>query len=210
MRPLAAADKSAAMTETPALMSPDEITALFTRADGTFLCARWGRPIAPVVFGLADETLDVFRSAIRAVTGHAGAALAETDPEMGSNLMLFFVRDWDELQGVPDLDRLTGQPGLPARLVEAGADHYRLFRFDPDGGIRACLTFLRLSGPLADAHPAQLAEALAVRAMLTFAREVAPSRPLATLIRAAYDPVLPVAARDPSFALRLSARMARG
>ncbi|AUH64671.1 hypothetical protein [Paracoccus zhejiangensis] len=191
-------------------LTPDEIAALFTRADGSFLCARWGRPVAPVIFGLADETLDIFRSAIRAVTSHAGLALAETDPEMGSNLMIFFTRDWDELADVPDLDRLTGQPGLPARLAEAGADQYRLFRFDADGGIRACLTFARLSGALADAHPAQLAEALAVRAMLTFARDVTPSRPLAALIRAAYDPVLPVASTDPSLALRLAARMAAG
>ena len=32
-------------------MQPDEIARLFTRADGTYLCARWGRPIVPVVFG---------------------------------------------------------------------------------------------------------------------------------------------------------------
>ncbi|TRW97528.1 hypothetical protein FNJ84_08455 [Paracoccus sp. M683] len=191
-------------------LDADRITLLFTRPDGSFLCARWGRPIAPVIFGLSDETLDVFRSAIRAVAAHAGAAVTETDPEMGSNLMLFFVRDWDELAGVPDLDRLTGQPGLPARLAQAGADQYRLFRFDADGGIRACLTFVRMSGALAEAHPAQLAEVLAVRAMLTFAQDVTPSRALAALIRAAYDPVLPAAAHDPSFALRLAARLAAG
>lgn len=191
-------------------LDADQIAALFTRPDGTFLCARWGRPIAPVIFGLADDSLAIFRTAIRAVVTDAGATLAETDPEMGSNLMIFFVRDWDELDGVPDLDRLTDQPGLPARLAEAKADQYRLFRFDPDGGIRACLTFLRLSGALAEAHPAQLAEALAVRAMLTFARDVTPSRPLAALIRAAYAPVLPAAATDPSYALRLAARIAAG
>lgn len=188
-------------------MTPEEITALFTREDGSFLCARWGRPVAPVIFGLADETLNIFRAAIRAVTGDAAVPLLDTDPEMGSNLMMFFVRDWGELEGVPDLDRLTDQPGLPARLAEAAADQYRLFRFDPDGGIRACLTFVSMSGALADAHPAQLAEALAVRAMLTFSRDVTPSVQMAALIRAAYSPVPPVAATDPSFALRLAARM---
>lgn len=196
------------MDQTAAPLSPDDIQRLFTREDGSFLCARWGRPLAPVIFGLADETLDVFRAAIRAVATHSGAAMAETDPEMGSNLMVFFTRDWDELTGLPDLDRLTGQADLPVRLAASGADHYRLFRFDPDGGIRACLIFLRMSGALAEAHPAELAEALAVRAMLTFAHEVTPSPALAALIRAAYDPVLPVAANDPSHALRLAARMA--
>lgn len=188
-------------------MEAERIAALFTREDGSFLCARWGRPVAPVIFGLAEETLAIFRSAIRAGFAHAGHPLAETDPEMGANLMVFVMRDWDELAGVPDLDALTGQPGLPDRLAAAGADQYRILRFDPDGGIRACLMFLRMAGPLGQAHPAELAEALTMRAALSFATEVSPTAELAALIRAAYDPVLTVAASDPSHALRLSARM---
>ncbi|WP_374298593.1 hypothetical protein [Paracoccus sp. (in: a-proteobacteria)] len=187
-------------------MTPDRITALFTRADGTFLCARWGRPVAPVIFGLADESLDIFRGAIRAGFAHAGHPLAETDPEMGANLMLFFVRDWSDLADIPDLDRLTAAPGLGERLERSGADQYRMFRFDADGGIRACLGFLRMGGALADSHPAQLAESLFMRCALTFAQDIAPSAAMAALIRAAYDPVLPVAATDPAHALRLAAR----
>ncbi|WJS84752.1 hypothetical protein [Paracoccus sp. TOH] len=185
---------------------PQAIEALFTR-DGRYLCARWGRPVAPVVFGLADESLPIFREALRAVLTHAGQPMAETDPEMGANLMTFFVRDWDELGGLPDLDRLTGQPGLPERLKAGSADQYRLFRFDADGAIRACLTFVNMGGALADSHPGQLAETLAVRAMLTFARDVVPSAELARLIRAAYDPVMPAVATDAAHALRLAARL---
>ena len=55
--------------------------------------------------------------------------------------------------------------------------------------------------------PAVLAEALAVRSILTFADEVNASEDLARLIRAAYDPVMPNAATDPSHAIRLAARM---
>ncbi|MTE00901.1 hypothetical protein GIY56_11410 [Paracoccus sp. YIM 132242] len=188
-------------------MTADQIAALFTRTDGTFLCARWGRPVAPVIFGLADESLDIFRGAIRAGFAHARHPLTDADPEMGANLMLFFVRDWPDLAGIPDLDRLTDAPGLPDRLARTDADQYRMFRFDPDGGIRACLGFLRMGGRLADSHPGQLAEALFMRCALTFARDIAPSAPVAALIRAAYDPVLPVAATDPAHALRLAARM---
>ena len=68
----------------------------------------------------------------------------------------------------------------------------------------------RMSGPLGQLHPAVLAETLAMRALLSFAVEITPSPDLAALIRAAYDPVLPDAARDPSHALRLVARMAQG
>jgi len=191
------------------VLDSDQIAGLFTR-DGRYLCARWGRPVAPVIFGLADETLDIFREVMRAALAHARHPLAETDPEMGANMMTFLVRDWGELEDVPDLERLTGQAGLAARLKEQGADQYRIFRFDADGGIRACLSFVNMGGALRDAHPAQLAEMLAMRSLLTFARDVTPSAEIAALIRAAYDPVMPVAATDPSHALRLAARLASG
>lgn len=191
----------------PARPDPDAIAALFTAADGGFLCARWGRPVAPVVFGLDDATLSVFRAALIAPFAHAGQPLTDTDPETGANLMIFAVRDWAELDGIPDLDRLTGIPDLPGRLMAENAERYQLLRFDGAGAIRACLTFLRLGGALAQAHPAQLAESVAVNALLSWARPVTPSPELAALIRAAYDPLLPGCARDPSHALRLAARL---
>lgn len=189
-------------------MDAAAIEAMFTRPDGSFLCARWGRPVAPVVFGLADGSLDIFRGALRAGFAHARHPVTEADPEMGANLMLFFVRDWSELSGVPDLDRLTGVPGLPERLARDGADQYRLFRFDAEGGIRACLSFLNMGGALAEAHPGGLAERVTMQSALTFAAEVTPSSQLAGVIRAAYDPVLPVATTQPAHALRLAARLA--
>ncbi|MBD9526479.1 hypothetical protein [Paracoccus sp. PAR01] len=190
------------------MFGADDIAALFTR-DGNYLCARWGRPVAPVIFGLSDETLAIFRDVTRAALVHAGHPQVETDPEMGANLMSFFVRDWDELSDIPDLDGLTGQQDLPQRLKAQTADQYRIFRFDSDGGIRACMTFVNMGGGLADAHPAGLAEMMVMRALLTFAQDVTPSRELADLIRVAYDPVLPVVARDQSHAMRLAARLQR-
>ncbi|MEM7632739.1 MAG: hypothetical protein AAF227_12130, partial [Pseudomonadota bacterium] len=83
----------------------------FTRADGTYLFARWGRPIAPVVFGVDDATLGIVKGAIEAVVALAGHKMTEVDPELGVNLLVFFIRDWDELPATPDLDRLL--PELP-------------------------------------------------------------------------------------------------
>ncbi|HAW48630.1 MAG TPA: hypothetical protein DCX34_15600, partial [Roseovarius sp.] len=101
-------------------MTPDEIAALFTRADGEFLFARWGRPIVPVVFGVEDATLSVVKGAVEAVVAMAGHKMAETDPELGANLMLFFFCDWKELPEVPGLDRLIPDLGpLVARLEAA-------------------------------------------------------------------------------------------
>lgn len=190
----------------PQPLSPETITALFTRED-RYLCARWGRPVAPVIFGLEDESLAIFREAISAVLRDIRHPLVETDPEMGANLMVFFLRDWSELSASPDLTSLTNQPDLGARLAAQKANHYQMFRFDADGSIRACLIFLNMGGALAKAHPGPLAETMAVRAMLTFAQDVTANADLAALLRAAYDPLLPAVATDPSHGLRLSARM---
>ena len=75
-----------------ALLLPEEIEALFTREDGTYAFARWGRPIAPIVFGVTDETLVTVKGAVEAVVTLAGHQMAETDPELGANLMFFFFR----------------------------------------------------------------------------------------------------------------------
>ena len=203
-------------------MDADEIGQLFTRGDGSYLCARWGRPIVPVVFGVDDATLRVVKGAVEAVVTLAAHKMAETDPELGANLMVFFVRDWDELCGVPNLDRLVeGLPGLVKRLETAGANQYRLFRFDQAGAIRACFVFVRLDTHLS-ALPAETValsqavqsillwsdQAFALRAPLGMLGEVAVLRPeIAQVIRAAYDPLMPAVAHDPSHALRLAARV---
>jgi hypothetical protein len=205
-------------------MTADEITALFTRADGSYLCARWGRPIVPVVFGIDDASLPVVKGAMEAVVVLAGHRMAETDPELGANLMVFFTRDWAELPEVPNLDRLVPDlAALCARLEAAGANQYRIFRFDPAGAIRAAFVFLRMDAHLAAVPAYTLALSQAVqtillwsdraftdRAALEMAADGVRLRPgIAALVRAAYDPVLPGVAQDPSHALRLAARIAR-
>ena len=99
-------------------MTPDETTALFTRSDESYLFARWGRPIAPIVFGVEDNTLSVLKGACEAICALAGHKMAETDPELGANLMVFFFRDWAELLEVPDLDRQA-----PTRQRHNGFSH---------------------------------------------------------------------------------------
>ncbi len=203
-------------------VTPNEIEALFTRESGEFLFARWGRPIAPIVFGVEDETLATIKGAFEAVVTLAGHTMAETDPELGANCMVFFFRDWEELLEVPDLDRLIPDLApLVARLVAAQANQYRVFRFEEDGSIRAGFVFLRMDKQMSGIPAETLALSQVVQTILlwsdtTFrstsplaiAGEATILRPdIAALIRAAYDPVLPGATRDPSHALRLFARL---
>ncbi|SEP82224.1 hypothetical protein SAMN05428995_101908 [Loktanella sp. DSM 29012] len=202
----------------------NDLAGYFTRSDGTYLCARWGRPIVPVVFGVDDATLSVFKGAIEAIVALAGHKMAETDGELGANLMVFFCRDWHELSDVPHLDRLVPElDALVARLQAAQANQYRIFRFDPDGAVKAAFVFLRMDQHL-EAVPADtLALSQAVQTILLWSDTAfmdasplaildgaAVVRPeVAQVIRAAYDPVMPVVAHDPAHALRLAARVGK-
>ena len=203
-------------------MNNDEIEALFTRSDGGFAFARWGRPVAPIVFGVQDETLSVVKGALEAVMALSGHKMAETDPELGSNLMVFFFREWDELPEVPGLGRLIPElPSLLDRLKAVDANQYRIFHFDEQGAIKACFVFLRMDENLESVPADTLALSQIVQSVLLWSdtafKEKSPLaiagektilRPdIAGLIRAAYDPVLPASAEDSSHALRLAARV---
>ncbi|MDO6731700.1 hypothetical protein Q4577_16835 [Marinovum sp. 2_MG-2023] len=203
-------------------MNAIEIEPLFTRSDGAYHFARWGRPIAPIVFGVTEGTLPVIKGALEAVVAMAGHHIAETDPELGSNCMFFFFRDWDELPDVPDLDKLVPDlVALVGRLKSADANQYRVFRFDDAGAIKACFVFLRMDDALGAMPAETLALGQIVRVMLLWSdaafAEVSPLaiagdqtilRPeIGAVIRAGYDPVMPAVSQDPVHAMRLAARV---
>ncbi|MEP3330646.1 hypothetical protein [Sedimentitalea sp.] len=205
-------------------MTPEEIEALFVTSAGEYRFARWGRPIVPVIFGVQDETLPVIKGAFEAVCTLARHQMAEADPELGTNCMVFFFRAWSELLEVPDLDRLIPELApLVARLQEADANQYRLFRFDEAGAIKAAFVFLRMDDALSELPAETLAlgqvvqvallwsdNAFRERSPLALAASTTILRPeIARVIRAAYDPAMPLTAQDSSHALRLAARMAR-
>ena len=205
------------------MLTDKDIAAYFTRKDGTYLCARWGRPIAPIVFGVDDGTLNIFKGAVEALSALTQHPLAETDFELGVNLMFFMFKSWDELSDLPDLDRLVPElDQLVPKLKSQGASQYRLFRFDDQGAIQACFVFICMDGPLADWPAESLALVQASQAFLLWGDQAFAERsPLARLpngadilrpdvgdiLRAAYAPELPHVAHDASFSLRLFARV---
>ena len=205
------------------MLTVTEIEQMFTHSDTGYVFARWGRPICPVVFGVLDETLSVVKSAIEAVCLACGHTINELDPELGSNLMMFFFSDWDELRAVPDLDQLIPDlSGVVDRLQMAQANQYRAFRFDDAGAIQACFVFLRVDDALEELSADSLALSQAVQAMLLWSQAAFSDRsPLAVLetgttvlhpeitavLLAAYDPTMPARADDPSHALRMDARI---
>ncbi len=205
------------------MMTPDDIQSLFTRSDDSYLFARWGRPIAPILFGVEDSTIGVVKGAFEALCALTGHKMAETDPEIGANVMMFFFRDWQELLAVPDLHRMVdGLAETVAQLSEAGANQYRVFRFDEAGAIKACFVFLKADEALSAVPAEDLALAQAAQAFLLWSDTAFKTRsPLAdlgkghvvlhpevsALLKAAYDPILPAIAKDACHALRLFARM---
>ena len=202
---------------------PEWVQALFTRSEGDFRFARWGRALAPVIVGTDDTGCRIFEAGIRAVAGVPGLPVTELDPGLGANFMVFLVNAWAELTEAPNLVRLIPNlTDLIANLDAQGANQYRVFSFDEHGSIRLCITLLRYDEVL-QAVPAQtLAVGQALQGMLLWSdRAFTNESPIALtedgtclvkpayarLLKAAYDPALPASARDPSFALRLAARL---
>jgi len=186
------------------MIQADEIERLFTRSDGSYLFARWGRPIVPVVIGVDDASLSVFKGAL------------------GVNLMVFVFKAWGELLEVPKLDALVpGLVPLVNRLRATDANQYRFFRFDADGAIKAAFVFLRMDKHMEAVSADTLALSQAAQTIVLWSDEAFKgTAPIATLkdrtvlrpeiaqvIQASYDVVMPVVARDPSHALRVAARI---
>ncbi len=204
------------------LMGPEQVQALFEDPQAGFRFARWSRPIVPVVFGVDDDTLAVVKGALEAVVTLAGHQISDTDPEMGANLMIFFLRDWEELRGIPDLEGLIPELAeLLPKLQAQSANQYRLFRFESDGSIRAAFVFLRMDDALAGMAAEDLALIQAARVILLWGRDafskgsplaiangVGVLRPeIAGLIKVAYLPELPSASTDAALGMRLFARL---
>jgi len=185
-------------------MDAQTVEKLFTRSGGDYAFAR----------------LSLIKGAVEAVCQLAGHEMVELDPELGANFMWFFLEDWRELLEVPNLDRLIPELApLVERLVAGDANQYRIFRFDDAGGIQACFVFLRMNDDLKSVSAETLALSQVVQSILLWSdlafRDRSPLavangttvlRPdIAEVIRAAYDPVMPLAAQDASHALRLAA-----
>ncbi|MEL6766527.1 MAG: hypothetical protein AAFP17_05055 [Pseudomonadota bacterium] len=212
------------------------IRALFTRSDGAYRFARWGRPLVPALFGLTEEGERIWREALRASGSIGGLALAEEDPELGVNFLVFSCNAWAELRAVPGMDRLVPDLQRLLGVLEAsGANQYRIFGFapaaaggtDPEapGPIRICITLLRRDDVFATMSERALALGQCVQGLLLWSdhaftaespvaaiegvgRAVVTPR-LQHVLRAAYAPTLPDAADDPSHAAGMAAVVQR-
>lgn len=201
------------------------ITSLFTRSDGTFRFARWGRPLAPVVYGTNDEGIRIVEEALAAIALPTRLEIRDLDPELGANFMVFFSRDWAELRDVPHLGKLIPDlDRLVTTLSAAGANQYRIFGFDDQGAIRICITLLCYDADLQQISAQTLAVSQCYQGLLLWSDHAFTTEsPIALIdegrcivkpwynciLRAAYDPVLPACGDDPSLALRLAARVKR-
>ncbi len=205
------------------ILTPERVEKLFTAREGGYRFSRWGRPIAPVVFGVDNDTLDHLKDAMRSVVNISGAEFAETDPELGANLMVFFCTDWDELDMVPNLGQLLPDFDiLKSSLKRTGANQYRTFSFDEQGAIRVCIVLLRYDEHMANATIQTVGVGQMTQCILLWGDNafdddspiaIVPENGMcivkpeyAALIRAAYDPAMPPSATDPSHAMRLAAR----
>lgn len=203
-------------------ISPEIIENMFT-SGSSYRFARWGRPIAPVIFGTNDATLDALKDAFVITASLADMRLVDTDPEFGSNFMVFFCKNWDEVSEIPDVDKLLPNvKTVIGDLKSNKANQYRRFAFDENGAIKFCIVLIRLDKQMASSSVQSIGTVQMMRSLLTWSEKafdkiapvgvlpennmtvVVPS--VAAVIRAAYDGTMPAASDDTSHALRLYAR----
>ena len=204
-------------------LSLKEIETLFTGSDGVFRFARWNRPIVPIIFGVDDETLVHLKTSIVTTIGITGNKIEETNPELGANLMWFFCKEWEEILSVPDLKKLIPNLNdIVKKLQTTSTKSYRIFAFDNEGGIKMCVQLIKVSDETAEMSIQALATGETFQCLVLFSSKAfidespiaqisqnnlcVPKPEYAALVRAAYDPVLPVSSQDKSHALRLFAR----
>jgi len=110
-------------------MDTDQIAALFTRADGTYLCARWGRPFrfddagairAAFVFLRMDENLSQVSADTLALSQASQTILLWSDKAFRETAPLAVVNDQTVLR--PDISaviRAAYDPVMPAVAHDA-------------------------------------------------------------------------------------------
>ena len=204
-------------------LSENEIKDLFTQADGTYQFARWGRPIAPVIFGVNDQILAGLKAAISSTIGITGQKMGELDPDLGTNMMWIFCRDWDEVLELPDIEKLI--PGIREKMTDiknSNASSYRYLTFDKDGAIMFACVLIRPVGEYANQPVSVIGAAETLLTLATFGagafkkespiavikeNNVVVVKPkYAAVVRAAYDQTMPARSDDPAHALRVKAR----
>ena len=153
----------------------------------------------------------------------ANHKLVETDPELGSNAMFFFFLSWDELLEVRDLDRIIPDlDNLVERLKSIQANQYRFFRFDADGGIKAVFTFMCMDQTLTSVPAEVLCLNQVVQMFLIWSDDAFKDNSptlitknggvilnpiIGDIVKAVYDPTMPLVSNDKSHALRAQARI---
>ena len=108
--------------------------------------------------------------------------------------------------------RAAVRPEALRGLRGLGGDVYGVYAAAGPRGVLEILGIARTTGEVARAERLAVTFGSRTRAALKLLGRAALviGQELAALIRAAYDPVMPVAATDPSHALRLAARLASG
>lgn len=208
-------------------MTPDDnnlrkIKSLFCH-DGEYHFSRWNKSIVPVIFGTDDDSLTILKDAFAKVISYSTINMADFDPELGANFMIFFCKDWKELEFVQNLNQILPKPEiLLKRLQGSKSNQYRLFRFTKNGSINFCIQLLKYDHEMSSISTYslglnQILKSIVFWSPTAFDKE-SPIEKLSgcdlpnirpffrSLITAAYDPVLPNQSRDEAHALRLLAR----
>ncbi|MEO0762897.1 MAG: hypothetical protein AAFZ09_14010, partial [Pseudomonadota bacterium] len=82
----------ASMGREDATLSVERVSWLFTRADGSYRFARWGRPLVPALFGGLRNDERMLQEATASVGALGGLSVAPEDPDLGANFLVVLLK----------------------------------------------------------------------------------------------------------------------
>lgn len=189
-----------------------------------FRFARWGRPLAPVVLGLDEESAEAARAAVVEAAEAAGVGAVDEDPDLEANFLICVCEKWSQLKSISGLDRLIPDLERLLTLLSAvGANQYRIFRVAPEEGISFAVTLVRFDESVAGLSAQAIGATQAAHGLLMWSDEAfAEDAPVAInrsgrgviktfhakLLKAAYGEDAPSTSEDPNLADQLAAAMA--
>ena len=204
-------------------MKNNLVRSFFLR-DGRYHFSRWSKSLSPVIFGVDDKSLVAMKLAFSDVLALTTLKLSDFDPDLGANLLMFFCSKWDELNIIPNLNKLIPNLSeLLETLNQNKGNQYRTFSFSTDGSINFVVVLLRYDIELSSVSVQTLAVSQMFQSVLLWSPEAFKAdspiaviketnrcvvKPFyAALLKAAYDPVLPNYSVDEIHAMRLEARI---
>lgn len=199
-----------------------EIQSMFT-FKSNFRFSRWSGNIVPLILGLNDFSLGLFKKKLLSVLSFLPIQIDEFEIEKKANYVFIFFKKWDELYNLANIKEIIPDHlSLLKSLSLKKPSQYRRFYFDKNGGINFCVFLIPIENEIDELSYEEFIIQTLIKSILLWSEEFQNfkdfyyfsrkknefclSTDFLSFLKACYDPVLPVKTNDASHSLRIFAR----